>query len=307
MKRVLIALVLLGSLPVAADVVNVEFKFTPYTGELSEDHVQTMPGTARVSINNVLFAEQQIEQQAMPVIFDDREIAPSLWVPMNTAGPILRKGRNTIRIEFLPRDAESPYGAQLSWASVTDGSAQSQDASGDTVSTNQTGEGMDNRKATGKVVFEREFDADFAADRAWHHYPAVTALSDADKQQIAAVLVARANGFKPGFADTYRLLEGQDSFDLATIRKLACLDSAYAVGVRVRAAPAEQIEYSLTGNPEVVVSRKDGPLFETGTPDQFAKIKGDDKQMCAGMVIAMTYPPRLSFVHTPGGAWEVVY
>jgi hypothetical protein len=307
MKKVLIALALLATWPVTANVVNVEFKFTPFTGDLKEDHVQTVPGKARVFLNNVLFAEQDVGRQTVPVIFDDREIAPSVWVPMNSAGPILRKGRNSLRIEFLPSDASAAYRAQLSWASVTDQTTESQDASGASVSTNQSGEGMELKDGAGKIVLEREFAADFATDRPWHHYAAVSSLSDADRQQIAAAVAARAAGFKPGFADSYRMLEGQENFDLAAIRKSRCLDSAYAVGIRVRAPAPEQIEYSLTGNPEVVVGRRDGALFDTGTPELFARIKGDDNQMCAGMIIAVTYPPRLSFVRTPEGTWEVVY
>lgn len=307
MQRLLIALMLFWPVLASAEIVNVEFKFTPYTGDLKEDQVQTVPGKAQVYINNMLFAEQDVEKQAVPVLFDDREISPSVWVPMNSAGPILRKGKNSIRIEFQPSDAKAPYNAQLSWASVTDQATEVENSPGSSTSTNQTGEGMDSKKGPGKVVFEREFTADFATDRAWQHYPAVTALSDADKQQIAAAVAARAAGFKPGFVDAYKLLEGQENFDLAAIKKSKCLDSAYAVGVRVSAPTIEQMEFALTGNPEVVVSRKGGALFDAGTPELFGKIKGDDNQMCAGMVISVAYPPRLSFVRNPAGAWEVVY
>ena len=302
MKRMLIALMLLWPVLASAEVVNVEFNFTPYTGDLKEDHVQTVAGKAQVYLNNVLFAEQEVETQTVPVIFDDREVAPSVWVPMKSVGPILRKGKNSIRIEFMPGDAKAPYSAQLSWASVMDQTVETENSS-----TNQSGEGMDSKKGPGKIVFEREFTADFATDHDWHHYPPVTALSDADKQQLAAVVAARAAGFKPGFADSYKMLESQPNFDLAAIKKSKCLDSAYAVGIRVTAPTAEQFEYSLTGHPEVVVGRKGGALFDTGTPEMFGKIKGDDNQMCAGMVISVTYPPRLSFVHTPAGTWEVVY
>jgi hypothetical protein len=307
MQRLIIALMLLWPMLASAGVVNVEFKFTPYTGDLKQDQVQTVPGKAQVFINNMLYAEQDVQKEMVPVIFDDREIAPSVWVPMNSAGPILRKGKNSVRIEFLPSDAKAPYNAQLTWASVMDQTTETESSPGTSTSTNQSGEGMDSKKASGKIVFERDFIADFATDRAWHHYPAVASLSDADKQQIAAAVAARAAGFKPGFVDSYKLLEGQEGVDLAAIKKSKCLDSAYAVGVRVTAPTADQMEYSLTGNPEVVVSRKGGALFDTGKPELFAKIKGDDNQMCAGMVISVSYPPRLSFVRTPAGAWEVVY
>lgn len=307
MKKTLVALMLLCSSMATAKVVNVEFKFTPYTGDLKEDQVQTVPGKAKVFINNVLYAEQDVDKGMAPVLFDDREIAPKVWVPMDSMGPILRKGKNSIRIEFQPSDARTPYSAQLTWASVMDQSTEVENSPGSSSSTNQSGEGKDSRQATGKVVFERDFVADFAADQAWHHYPAATALSDADKQQIAALIAARAGGFKPDFADVYRLLGSNPSIDTTAIRKSRCIDSAYAVGVRVAVPTAEQLAFSLTGNPEVVVSRKGGALFDTGSPALFGKIKGDEKQMCAEMMISVAYPPRLSFVHTPAGAWEVVY
>jgi len=307
MQKVMAVLMLVGSSMVSAKVVNVEFKFTPYTGDLAQEHVQTVPGKARVFINNVLFAEQDVEKQTVPVLFDDREVAASVWVPMNSAGPVLRHGKNSIRIEFLPSDPAGPYSGQLSWASVTDQETETENESGSTTSTNQSDEGMDSRKGPGKIVFERDFNADFAVDRPWHHYPAVTVLSDADKQQLAAVVAARASGFKPGFVDTYKMLEGQEGIDLAAVKKSKCLDSAYAVGVRVTAPSADQFDYALTGNPEVVVGRKGGALFDDGKPGLYGKIKGDDNQMCAGMIISVSYPPRLSFVRTPAGSWEVVY
>ena len=43
-------------------------------------------------------------------------------------------------------------------------------------------------------------------------------------------------------------------------------------------------------------------------PDQaaLAKIKGDEKQMCAGMPLMAVFPPRLVAVKTPEGAWQLV-
>ncbi len=70
----------------------------------------------------------------------------------------MRKGKNKIRIEFTPNDAEKAYRAQLRWASVTDEPKEEVEP-GSVKSTNQANEGVDDRKALqGKVVFEREFD-----------------------------------------------------------------------------------------------------------------------------------------------------
>ncbi|HEX2769361.1 MAG TPA: hypothetical protein VHN12_08735, partial [Geobacteraceae bacterium] len=152
----------------AAGVVNVEFKFTPFVGDPSKaDQVETMPGKASVFINNVLMAEQEVGRKEVPVLFEEREIAPAVWVPAQSLGPALRRGKNKVRIEFQPADSTAPYRAQLRWASVTDQVTKTEDAPGRVHETNQSGEGLDDRKATGPIVFEREFIADFATDLPW--------------------------------------------------------------------------------------------------------------------------------------------
>jgi len=307
MHKIAAALMLTWSSLASAGVLNVEFKFTPYTGDLKEDHVQTVPGKAQLFINNALMAEQDVGKEMVPVLFDDREIAPSLWVPAASLGPVLRKGKNSIRIEFQPSDVKAPYHAQLSWASVMDQSTEEATSSGTIKSTNQSGEGMDAKQATGKVVFERDFVADFAADLPWHHDPPITALSDADKHQLAELVTARAGPFKPGFADIYRSLEGKEGIRVAEIKKAKCLDKAYAAGIRVAAPTFEQLDFVVTGGPEVLVQRKGGALYDLGGPDAFGRIKDDEMQMCAGVALSIAYPPHLAFVRTPAGAWEVVY
>jgi hypothetical protein len=307
MHKIAAALLLFCSSIASAAALNVEFKFTPYTGDLKEDHVQTVPGKAQVFINNVQMAEQEVGQEMVPVLFDDREIAPSVWVPVESLGPVLRKGNNSIRIEFQPSDGKALYHAQLSWASVMDQSTEEETASGATKSTNQSGEGIDAKQATGNVVFEREFVADFAADLPWHHYPPITALSDADRHQLAELVTARAGPFKPGFAEIYRSLEGKQGIRVAEIKKAKCLDKAYAAGIRVAAPSFDQLDFAVTGSPEVLVQRKGGALYDFGGPKAFERIQDDETQLCAGVALSITYPPHLAFVHTPAGVWEVVY
>lgn len=94
---------------------------------------------------------------------------------------------------------------------------------------------------------------------------------------------------------------------LAELKKTKCLDAAYAAGVRVTAPAVDELEFITTGNPEVVVKRKSGPLFAPASPKAFEPIKGEEVQMCAGMALSMAYPPRLVAVRNPAGAWEVVY
>lgn len=306
MRRLAVGLVLWASV-VDAEIINVEFKFTPFIGDPAKsDEVRTVEGTAAVFINGLPVAEQPVGEQEVPVLFDDREVAASVWLPIEGLGPVVRKGKNTFRIEFTPTDPKVTYRAQLRWASVTD--KETEDAGdGRVKATNQTGEGVDDKSVSGKVVFEREFTADFADDHPWHHYPPIGALTDADKSQLKTLVQQRADAFKPDFAGVYNALKGNQKVDGSKVKAAKCLDAAYKAGVRIVAAPADQIEIVPTGGAAVIVRRKDGPLFAPSDPTTFEKIKGDEAQMCVSMALFGVYPPQIAVVHAPSGAWEVAY
>jgi hypothetical protein len=260
-----------------------------------------------VYLNNVLVADQPIERKDVPVLFDDREVAAAIWVPMQSLGPAVRKGRNKVRIEFEPADPKLAYTTQLRWSQVTDQVTRGKSASGATTETNQSGGGTENKPATGKVTIEREFVADFAADLPWHHYPAVTALGDDDRTRLAALVRARMEVFKPNFAAAYKALESAKGVNIAEVRKAKCLDAAYAAGVRISAAAPDQLEFQTTGNPEVVVKSRKGELYPVADKKTFDRIKGDEVQMCAGIVLSMLFPQRLVVVRNPSGEWQVAY
>ena len=308
MGRLVVAVVLmLWSVTAGAAVINVEFKFTPFVGDPAKsDQVQTVEGTAAVFINNLPISEQAVGAQEVPVLFEQREIAPSVWVPVESLGPVLRKGKNTIRIEFTPADATATYRAQLRWASVNDSETKEEEA-GSVKATNQSGEGVEDKTATGKVVFEREFVADFADDLPWHHYPPVATVTDADKQQLKALVQQRVAAFKPDFSGVYAALKGNQQVDASKVKAAKCLDAAHKAGVRIAAAPPDQIDIVLTGGPAVVVRSKDRPLFAPTDPTTFDKIKGDEAQMCVSMALFGMYPPQLVVVRGPSAAWEVAY
>lgn len=308
MRKIAGTLLLLLLVPIArAAVINVEFKFTPFVGNPAKDEkVKTVPGKAAVFINNIPFAEQEVREDELPVLFEEHEVSPAVWVPMSSVGPVVRKGKNTIRIEFTPNDTAKPYRAQLRWASVMD-TATEQEEPGTTRSTNQANEGVDDRKdLKGKVVFEHDFTADFALDLPWHHYPPVTSLTEEDKQKIAALLKKRAEWFQPDFSGLYKALEENESLKVDDVRKAQCLEAVYKAGVRVTPPPEAELNFATTGGPEVVVTKKTGSLF--GLDEKtFAPIKDEDTQMCAGMALSMIYPGKLMAVRKPDGAWEIVY
>lgn len=297
------SLLALASTALMAETINVEFNFTPYIGDVNDDHVTAIPGKARVYINQVLIAEKEVGKEELPVMFDDREIAPVIWVPASSMGPVLRKGKNAIRIEFEPTEAK-PYKAQFRWAEVTDQTRESNEG-GHFESTNQAGLGKEEKNATGKLVFERSFTADFAEDRPWHHYPPVNALSDEDRQALVELLAQRAEAFKPKFEGLYSLLGTIKGIDLAGVKKAKCLDKAYTAGVRITPPAGADLEFTTTGQPEVVISRKGGQLFESD-PQAFERIKGQEAQMCISIALSIAYPPQLIAVRNPNGGWETV-
>ena len=297
----LAALLALATGVSCADIINLEFKFTPFTGDLKQDHVDSVAGKAKVFINRIPILAQEIDKQELPVLFDDREVSPAVWIPVASMGSVVRKGKNAIRIEFVPAKA-APYQAQFSWAAVNDSATEKTEA-GSLQATNQSGEGKEDKQGTGKMIFEREFIANFAKDRPWHHYPAITALSAVDKQRLTDLLKSRTEAFKPKLDAIYSLLENNPVVNLAEARKSKCLDQAYAAGVRMAAPALDEIEFVTTGNPEVVLRRKDGnPLFQPNR-EAFERIKGEKVQMCAGILLSIVYPVQLIVVRQPDGHW----
>ncbi|MFP5213779.1 MAG: hypothetical protein ACLGPL_10405, partial [Acidobacteriota bacterium] len=241
-KLALTLLLLLWSSCVSAEVLNVEFSFTPFTGDPANSHVRSVAGKALVTLNNVPISEAEVAQEEIPVLFEEREIAPSVWIPSSSLGPALRKGKNTLRVEFEPASPKEAYRAQLRWILVTDRVTKVQEPSGAIRTTNTDGEGVDDKNVTGRVVFEREFTADFATDRPWHHYPPVITLSDDDRKAIAALLKERLDVFKPDFAGVYKILQAEPSIDLKALKKLKCLEKSYAAGIRMTVKGSDQIE-----------------------------------------------------------------
>lgn len=307
LRSLLLLLLLVAPVAARAAVVNVEVKFTPYVGDPAKKRtVETVPGVAAIFLNGVPYAEQPVRQDEVPVQFEGREMAPAVWLPVESLGPAVRKGKNTIRIEFTPADPKTSYKARLAWASVNDEETTGE-KDGKRTATNVAAPGQEEKSGTGKLVLEHTVDASFAADVAWHHYPPITTLGDDDKQKLAALALKRANAFQPDFADVYRVLEGDPRLDVARIKGAKCIEAAYAAGVRLDAPKADDLEFVTTNQPEVVVRRKGRHLYAPTDASAFAKIEGEEQQMCAGIALSLAFPPKLVAVRGPDGTWKVVY
>lgn len=306
MRRILLlSLLLLWPVSSLAGVVNVEFHFAPFTGDPKNETVETVAGRAEVFLNGIPLASQDIEQREVPVLFDNREISAPIWMPMHSYASLLRKGKNTLRVDFKPSDAKKKYRAQLRWASVMDETTESSE-DGKMTATNQAGEGVDDKKASGPISMEREFIADFGTDQPWHHYPPITTLTDDDKKGLMALTVGRLDAFKPDFSALYALLKGRENIDIPAVKKSGCLARAYKAGIRLAVPPADKIQFVTTGGAAVVIQSPEGQLFTPADPSMLEKITDEEDQMCIGMVLSQAYPPRLVVVRTPKGTWEFV-
>ena len=131
-------------------------------------------------------------------------------------------------------------------------------------------------------------------------------MTDQVKEDSGAGSYRGTAWFKPDFAAIYKILAANEETKVAKVRRMKCIDAAYQAGARFEAAPADQLEFGTPGGPEVVVQRKGGGALYGVDQKAFEKIKGDDKQMCAGMTLSVVYPPRLVVVRSRGGTWEVV-
>lgn len=283
----------------AAAVTGVEYKFAPFVGNLDAGTVRLVPGTVRVFLNKVPIEDAKLSALARQPMFDNREVR-GVWIAFAGNGSV-RKGTNKIRFEFEPADPKAAYQTQLIttvWESDPDHPRAETEV----------------KPARGKVTYEREFAGDFARDLPWHHYPPTTALSDADKQQIGAMLKARADAFRPDFSAVYKRIKNVSTdantpgIKLNEVRQFQCFGKAYAAGVRVNAPPPETFEIVVTGSQEVVVRGKGGRrlFFNERDVEAFQRIRDDATQMCAGAALAAAYPSELTIVRTPAGKWEEI-
>ena len=289
-----------------ARVLNVEFMFTPFVGDpRTSDQVTTVAGRARVFVNGIPAVEQDIGAESVPVRSEAGEIAPSVRLPVESLGAILRRGPNRIRVEFDPKDPGRKYRAQLRWAEVTDEAVESPTATA-VSTTNQAGVGVDERAGRGPLVIEREFDAPFALDRPWHHAAPVTSLTPDDRASLMAFVNDRLQAYTPDFARVYALLEGAPGIDVAAARELRCIERAHAAGLRIVGPTARTLEILTTGHAEVVLRATDGPLYRPVDPSVVAKIPGQDVRMCASLTLMRAFPPRLLVVRDAKGGWRVV-
>ncbi len=208
---------------------------------------------------------------------------------VSRSGPIIRKGKNSIRVEFEATDSTVEFKATLAWMfSNYDQSRVSKT------------EGADTKAGKGKITITREFTAPFVEDLPWHHYPPVQSLTETDKLSIAALLQTLANAFKPNFARVYARI-GPEA---AEIRSMGCIENAYARGIRMRAASLDQLAFEVAGTPEVAVRGKGVRLFVPNDARFGDKVNND---VCLMTLFDTAFASILHVAKSPTGVWQIVY
>jgi hypothetical protein len=219
MRKALLALILVWGECATAAVINFEVQFTPFTGDIAKSEVQTVAGKASVFLNNVPIAEQDVEKKSVPVLFDNREIAPAVWVPVKSLGGLVRKGKNTLQIEFVPSDANAAYQSRLQWNEVNDhgpGAAQRRIGHFDEPRRRRNGDEEEPGQGRLRKGIRRRL-----RDRAAVAQVPVGRLAQRRRQAEARALVKeRADAFKPKFEAIYQILGSKPEIQVAEIRKI---------------------------------------------------------------------------------------
>jgi len=286
-----------------AKVINVEFNYTPFVGDFTVGKpVKTVPGKVVVFINNVPHSTQEVVARDVPVT-SDGVVGSAVRIPGDSMGPSLRRGKNRIRVEFVPAIPKAAYLVQFRTTTVHDGTAELIGADA-LKATTKTEERIENEDMVGKGVSQQAFVADFSVEKPWHSLPAITELTDADKAALAALVTARAQAFKPDFTAVLQMLKvaaAHDAkVDVAQVRKARHLPKAHAAGVRVEAPAAETLQFILTGNAEVVVTNAAHNLFPLD-PKAIKRLKGAEAR-----TLGVLYPPHLVAVRDTSGTWAWV-
>lgn len=160
MKRFTMGMLLLGLPCWGWATGGMEFRFTPFGGdEESSARVDVVPGVARIFLNDALHAVQALKKRPVTVSADGREVAPAVQLSLDAFGPGLRRGENTLRIEFVPANPKLRYRAQFGWR-VQDMAAGA--GRFGMVTSSQTG--RQTRDATGTLRFESRFETTEGVD-----------------------------------------------------------------------------------------------------------------------------------------------
>lgn len=207
-----------------------------------------------------------------------------------------------------------PYRSQFRWAVIEDRTKTTTTATGSELTTNHGASGGEDREVRGPVSLEHTFAAPFARTEPWHDAPAVSELTPADRAASLALIGQRAALFQPDFAAAYRFLASLPtdrgvSLDLPQIRRQACLEAGYAVGIRVATPLESDLRLLTTGTPVVVARGVGEALFRLpelpGVAERYAAMP-NDMGFCFAVSFAQLFPGRLLLVKGAEGQWRIL-
>ncbi|MDM7951748.1 MAG: hypothetical protein QUV07_00810 [Cyanobium sp. CZS 25K] len=187
-----LAITLMGaptlSLPVAADLLQQEFNFTPCRGDPQrQDRLPMVPGRVELALNGYPLVDGEIAADEALVLFRERRISPGLVISTLGMGSLLRRGTNQLTLRFVPTDPGPPYRGRLQWTAITDRITRTPGPEGEGL-TNERATGRQDLAAQGVLELSHPFEAPFAPDRPWHHLPVIGGLDAADRESLAALV-----------------------------------------------------------------------------------------------------------------------
>ncbi len=106
--------------------------------------------------------------------------------------------------------------------------------------------------------------------------------------------------------EAYKFIDADARFYGAELRKLKCVEKAYAAGLLVQGPATGQLDILLSGNQEVVLRAKSGPLYNPVDESIFGRIKDQSIMRCMIPVMEVLFPERIIAVKNPSGVWEEV-
>jgi len=167
-----LAITLMGaptlSLPVAADLLQQEFNFTPCRGDPQrQDRLPMVPGRVELALNGYPLVDGEIAADEALVLFRERRISPGLVISTLGMGSLLRRGTNQLTLRFVPTDPGPPYRGRLQWTAITDRITRTPGPEGEGL-TNERATGRQDLAAQGVLELSHPFEAPFAPDRPWH-------------------------------------------------------------------------------------------------------------------------------------------
>ena len=302
----------LGQTPAAkADLVNVELRFSPYEGTLSESaDTPSMAGRTVVSLNGIPLMNEVVASRPLSLGAVSQEPTALVWILMHHNEQFLRQRGNLLRLAFIPNDTKRPYTAWLSWNGVSDREQRSEEILSDGTVRISSSTIVDpqvmERQLSGELLYERRFDAPWVKEQPWQSLPPITSLSATDEQVLRRLVQQRRQLYTTDLDTAYATIPATAGLDVTVLRRNRCLELAKEGGMTFGDADGSQVQLRSTGGPVVVAEGSSGELFPRSFPEGFGQQLSAEQDFCLLGALAGAFPRWLLFIRNGDGRWQTL-